>query len=267
MNVARATGTQTVTRAVGLLKVLASGPRQGWRLSDLAATCSLDRATTHRILKALAAERLVVRDRARRYAPGPLLFELGLSYSRPVDLIQATRRPLRAIASEFSAVGSLWLRSGADVVCADRVGATRTKVFVDVGTRRPLASMAPGISILLELPVAERRALIAENLRRIERLFPGRLAEFRNMIARSERAGYGITFGDVGKGIYSVGAPILTPHGSPVAALCLIGPTREFPGNRIERLAAQLRSTATQIVDAQQVLLEAWQIEVSDSEI
>jgi DNA-binding IclR family transcriptional regulator len=175
-----------VSRAIGLLRVLASGPRQGWRLSDLAATCSLDRATTHRTLKALVAERLVVQDTARRYAPGPLLFELGLSYSRPAALVQAARPSLRSIASEFGAVGSLWLRSGSDVVCAERVGTTRTKVFIDVGTRRPLASMAPGISILLVLRAAERRTLIAANLRQMERLFPGRLAEFRRMIARSE---------------------------------------------------------------------------------
>jgi DNA-binding IclR family transcriptional regulator len=161
-----------------------------------------------------------------------------------VNLVQLTRRPLRAVAAEFGAVGSLWLRSGSDVVCADRVGTTRTRVFVDVGTRRPLASMAPGLSILLALPAVERRSLIAENLRRIDGLFPGRLREFRNMIARSERAGYGITFGDVGQGIYSVGAPLLTPTGDPIAALCLIGATGDFPGDRIERLQGRLHAVA-----------------------
>ena len=64
-----------------------------------------------------------------------------------------------------------------------------------------------------------------------------------------------------------MGAPIVTPQGDPVAALCLIGPTRDFPGNRIERLALQLSSTAARIVDAQRALLEAWQTGVSDSEI
>ena len=261
-----ASGAQTVLRAVGLLKVLASGPRQGWRLSDLAAACSLDRATAHRILKTLETERLVIRDGSRRYAPGPMLFELGLSYSRPVAFIQAVRRPLRAVASGFGAVGTLWLRSGLDVVCAERLGTTRTKVFVDVGTRRPLASMAPGISILLALSAAERRTLIAENLRRMDRLYPGRLGEFRAMLARSERAGYGVTLGDVGQGMYSVGAPIVTPQGEPVAALCLIGPTRDLPETRVEHLASRLHAIATELSDEQVDLLGDWQSEVSHSE-
>jgi len=250
-------GAQTVLRAVALLKVLATKPQQGWRLIDLAAACSLDSATAHRILKNLAAQRLVSRDPSRRrYLPGPMLFELGLAYPQPLQLIRAIRRPLSALASEFRAVGTLWLRSATDVVCADRMGHLKTRVFVDVGTRRPLASMAPGISILLELPRAERQALITENLQRMNQLFPGRLREFRNMIARSERAGFGVAFDDLVQGLYSVGAPIMTAEGEPVAALCLIGTTSEVPESRIPNLAAQLRACAKHISSEREVLLK-----------
>ena len=249
-------GAQTVQRAVMLLKVLATKPQQGWRLIDLATACSLDSATAHRILKNLAAQRLVSRDPSRRYLPGPMLFELGLAYPQPLQLIRAIRRPLSTLASEFRAVGTLWLRSATDVVCADRMGHSRTRVFVDIGTRRPLASMAPGISILLELPRAERQALIAENMQRMNQLFPGRLREFRNMIIRSERAGFGVAFDDVVQGLYSVGAPIMTADGEPVAALCLIGTTSEVPENRIASLAAQLRASAKHISSEREALLK-----------
>lgn len=242
-----ASGTQTIGRAVQLLKVVATGRRPGWRLSDVAAACNLDPATAHRMLKRLVAERLVVRDADRHYRPGPLLFELGLSFPQPLQLVEAVRAPLAALARESRAVGSLWLPSGFDVVCANRVGTANTSVFVDVGTRRPAASMAPGLSILLGLPRKQRRAILAENLARIPHLFPGRLDGFKAMITRSERAGYGITYGDVGIGIFSIGAAIESRGGQPLAALALIGSTDDLPPHRVDRLAARLQATAAKI--------------------
>lgn len=250
-------GTQTIARALALLRTLATGPRQGWRLVDLANACGLDASTTHRILKQLVSERLIVRDGARRYLPGPMLFELGLAYPKPVALIEASRPSLAAVAREFGAVGTLWLRSGPDVVCADRVGRTSTQVFVQVGTRRPLASMAPGISILLGLKTAERRPLMTENQRRIELLFPGRQREFRAMLERSERAGYGITLGDVTPGIYAVGASMAAPGHPPVAAIALIGRTADVPGRRLEALASRLDAAAKGIAHQASDLLAA----------
>lgn len=250
-------GTQTVSRAVNLLRVIATGRRPGWRLSDLAAACRLDPATAHRILKRLVAERLVVRDDERHYLPGPLLFELGLSYPKPLGLIEAVRPSLAAVAAEFRAVGTLWLPSGDDVVCADRVGKANTRVFVDVGTRRPAASMAPGLSILVTLPRARRRALLAENLGRMDTLFPGRLPSFRAMIARSGRAGYGLSYGDVGLGIFSIGAVLATRASGPVAALALIGSTADLPAGRVDKAASRLRAAAARIAREHPDLLAA----------
>src|SRR5919106_3409986 len=73
-------GTQTVGRAVSLLREVAARGSFGWRLTDLAAHCGLDKATAYRMLKCLEEERLVKRRASdRHYLPGPLLFELGLT--------------------------------------------------------------------------------------------------------------------------------------------------------------------------------------------
>jgi DNA-binding IclR family transcriptional regulator len=73
-------GTQSLTRSIKLMRVLATRGEIGWRLSDLAAACGLDKGTAHRILASLVKERLVQpRPDDRRYLPEPLLYELGLS--------------------------------------------------------------------------------------------------------------------------------------------------------------------------------------------
>src|SRR4051812_33671562 len=73
-------GTQSLERAVLIMKKLAERGGLGWRLLDLAQHCGIERTTTHRILTALVRQRLAEqRPGDRRYVPGPLLFELGLS--------------------------------------------------------------------------------------------------------------------------------------------------------------------------------------------
>ena len=74
-------GTQSIERAVRVLTEVTARSRFGWRPTDLAARCGLDRGTTHRILACLVRERLV-QQRAvdGHYLPGPLLFELALSH-------------------------------------------------------------------------------------------------------------------------------------------------------------------------------------------
>ena len=62
---------------MALLREVASRGSSGWRLTDLAAHCGLDKATAYRMLRCLEEERLVKRRASdRHYLPGPLLFEL-----------------------------------------------------------------------------------------------------------------------------------------------------------------------------------------------
>ncbi|WP_207462636.1 AMP-binding protein [Azospirillum sp. SYSU D00513] len=72
------TGTQSLERAIALLRAVAARGEEGARLADLMAEAGLSKATAHRILAALVREGLTVQDeRTRRYHPGPELAVLG----------------------------------------------------------------------------------------------------------------------------------------------------------------------------------------------
>ncbi len=76
----QAAGTQSLERAQRMLRELAARGEIGWRLSDLAACCELDKGSTHRVLACLVRDRFVQqRGSDRRHGPGPMLSELGLS--------------------------------------------------------------------------------------------------------------------------------------------------------------------------------------------
>src|SRR5688572_16452138 len=112
-------GTQSIERTVVILRELAARGAIGWRLSDLATSCELDRGTTHRILGCLLRERLVrQRGTDRRYVPGPLLFELGLSVPALSEFQSACSPAVARLAKRLGGVALLYLRSGSEFVCA-----------------------------------------------------------------------------------------------------------------------------------------------------
>src|SRR5688572_17203912 len=127
-------GTQSIERTVAILRELAARGAFGWRLSDLASTCELDRGTTHRILACLVRERLVrQRNTDRRYVPGPLLFELGLSLPALSEFQSACSPALTRLAKRLGSVALLYLRSGSEFVCAGRYGTLQMKALtIDV---------------------------------------------------------------------------------------------------------------------------------------
>ena len=116
-------GTQTLDRAIRLLKMLTTRSTVGWRLTDLAAQCELDKATAYRLLQALERHRLA-KQRAsdRHYAPGPLLFELGLAFPALAQFQTACRPSLARLARRPGGAALLYLRSEEDFVCIARVG-------------------------------------------------------------------------------------------------------------------------------------------------
>ena len=73
-----ATGTQSLERAVTLLREVASHGNRGARLTDLVADSGLSKATVRRLLSALIRENLLEQDEStRRYYLGADTFVLG----------------------------------------------------------------------------------------------------------------------------------------------------------------------------------------------
>jgi DNA-binding IclR family transcriptional regulator len=242
-------GTQSIERAVSLLKELSARGTFGWRLSDLAAHCNLDKGTAHRILNCLQRERLVQRRESdRHYLPGPLLFELSLTLPPLAEFQAACQAPLSRVARRTRGVAFLYLRSGSDFVCAARAGATTLKgLSIQVGTRRPLISSSGGVAILIALPAEESRNIIAENMKRIAKFGELRAKSIEKMIRRSQSHGFGINLGDVVPGINSFGVAIQDAKGAPFASLTVSGASDDFPPAEIPKVMAVLEEEKIQI--------------------
>jgi DNA-binding IclR family transcriptional regulator len=245
----RSTGTQTLERAILLLKALAERSATGWRLTDLAAHCGLRNATAHRLLASLARHRLARRRAAdRRYAPGPMLFELGLAFPALAAFQGACRAALARLARRPGGAAFIYLRSGEDFVCIARAGDAPVRgLSVEVGTRRPLAVSAPGVAILLALPPHERERVIEANMRQVRRYGEVRVRSVERVLRRSRRAGVALNLGDIVPGLWSFGVPLFTAGGTPFAALGLTGHAEHYSRKQIREIVQQLREEARRI--------------------
>jgi len=249
-------GTQSIVRAVELLKVLGTRRKIGWRLTDLAAQCRLDDSTVHRIMACLSSLRLVQqRPGDRRYVPGPVLYELAVALPDHHAFQAACHQSLLRVARKTGWVGYLYLRSGDDSVCIDRVGTSSVQLLNDIGARRPLAGSSFGIAMLLSLSSQDQRATLAANRKSIRAIAPHRNSGYVRMLQRSKRHGMGISLGDIIQGVGSIGFPILDVKRQPVAAIGLRGPLGEFSRDRIAAAAQLLRDEAERIEREQQELI------------
>lgn len=238
----RRSGTQSIERAIQVLKEITGRSRFGWRPSDLAARCSLDRGTTHRILACLVRERLVQQRRSdRHYVPGPLLFEMGLS-TPSYTMFQAECQPILArVAKRLQGYALLCVRSGTDSVCVATAGARAyVGTAFDVGTRRSLTATATGVAILIAMPPAEREAVVAKLLNEGDGQARSKQA-FLRMWRKSVAAGFAVNQGYTARGVNAVGVPLNDASKYPFGSFTLAGDAVHLPAPRMTETAEILR--------------------------
>ena len=244
-------GTQSIHRAIVLLRAIASRGRAGSRLLDLAKHAKLTPPTAHRILRCLVEENIVAQDPdTHRYLLGHLVFELGLAAAPQFNLRQIVEPSLRRVAEKTGDTAFLIARSGFDTVCLDRQeGAFPIKALtLDVGTRRPLGVGAGGMALLLSLPDDEVERIVAANGTRLKDYGRLNVPILTAMIARGKQLGYALNDRQETPGVISVGLAVSNRYGPPYAAISV--------GAISSRMSAERQKEITAIVKGEVRSLE-----------
>ena len=238
-------GTQSVARAVLLIRSLAARGKTGWRLVDLAEHCHLDKGTAHRILSYLVQERFVRQRTAdRHYLPGPMLFELGFALQSRAEFVSACNEPLQRLARRAGDIAFLYLRSGDEFVCAKRVGVTSTSYAIESGTRRPLILSAGGMAIITALPAKEAKRIVAQNLQQLPRYDVTGKRNLMKMLKLSYARGYGVNL-NVVSNVSAFAVPIRDSVQSPFASISVAGRLDQYGSvQRAREVVSLLRQEA-----------------------
>ena len=238
-------GTQSIHRAIVLLRAIASRGRAGSRLLDLAKHARLTPPTAHRILRCLVEENIVAQDPdTHRYLLGHLVFELGLAAAPQFNLRQIVEPSLRRVAEKTGDTAFLIARSGFDTVCLDRQeGAFPIKALtLDVGTRRPLGVGAAGLALLMPLPDDAVREILAANALRLEAFGRLTVPAVLRMLKRARTFGFALNDAHITPDAISVGLALPSRYGDPLLAISVGAIASRMSEARQREIGALIRA-------------------------
>ena len=248
-------GTQSVLRSIQVMKAVADRKEIGWRLTDLASHCNLDKATTYRLVASLASQRLLrQRPIDKRYVPGQLIFELALALPSLNRFKETIHLELVKLSRQMKGIAFLYLLAGDETVCIDRVGASSIPPLTGVGTRRLLAHSTFGISMLLTMPRSVQDAILKRN-RLSSPALSERAPRYRAILKRSRKHGFGFNINDIVHGLTTIAVPLMKADGLPFASLGIMAPSTDFSSAHVTRVVNTLREQANCIATDQRDLI------------
>jgi len=236
-------GTQSLERALAILKAVAASHRTGAPVSAVMQAARLNRSTTYRMLKCLAEQGAIRHDdRLSGYVLGPLALDLALAAQDQLSLKELVAGVLARVAEHTGDTVFLLLRSEDDSLCVDRrLGSYPVKTLVvDVGTRRPLGIGAGAVAML--------GALSDEGCRQVALRISSRLAAFGTTPAAvlraaslSRRLGYTAATAHGIDSVTALAMPVLDTHGNPMAAVAVAAINARMGRQRQKQLVAVLQ--------------------------
>jgi DNA-binding IclR family transcriptional regulator len=242
-------GTQSVHRAILLLRTVATSNEQGIRLSQIAKKADLSIPTAHRILTALASEGFLEYNLSSKcYHLGIELNALG-SKAQQFALREKYRACLENIAHETLDSVYLVVRSGFDALCIDDIeGKSTIRIMAyKLGSRRPLGIGAGSLALLAFSLDEEIEKILEANALRYRQSNQMTVLKLRGLIKRTRELGYAFNEGHFMKGINAVGVPILNDQGYAVAAISVGSISERIDRVRSKKIAELIKSEITLI--------------------
>jgi IclR family pca regulon transcriptional regulator len=192
-------------------------------LSELAKRAELDKATTHRLARALTELGFLDQDpESKRYRLGVRVLDLGFAYLSSVDVRELALPHMQALARDFDGSVSLSILDDGEIVYVERL---RPKPFsvsvqVHVGSRSPVYCTAMGKALLACLPRRERERILDGV--KLEPLTPHTITDREALARQLEqvlRRGFALNDEEHALGLRSAAAAIRDRSGAPIAAL------------------------------------------------
>lgn len=236
-------------RGLMILEHLMDHP-QGLQQSEIATRLRYSKTSVFRVTMTLLEFGYLVRDpdtKALRLSRK--LIAMGnraLGEDNLVAVSLEVLKRLRDAVRETVLVGTIVEHEF--VVLAQELGSHPFKFSVDLGTRLPLHTAAPGKAILAHLPGVECRELVKKLtfVRHNERTIASADA-YQRELTRVREAGFALDQGEQLNGIHCVAAPVFNRHGYPIAAIWTTGPADRIRTEDFPKIGEMVRTHAAAI--------------------
>ena len=236
-------GAQSIRRASQLLRVVASFSGRGASLTEVASASGLQKATVHRMLRALCDENLLEQDDlTRNYRLGIGVFALSAAMGERFDIRAIARAGMEHVCRDTEDTVYLAIRSGYDGLCLGLLeGSYPEKTLkLSVHDRWPLGVGAFSMPLLAYLPDEEVRAIVSHNAPRLAGQDLYTPKKILQRVRETRERDYALNQIDSYPTMRAVGVPVLDAHRRPIASLCVTAIISRMPPERCKRIADQL---------------------------
>ena len=246
-----ASGSQTVQRAVAILRRVAEGGSDGRRVVDIAQEAGLHVATTQRLMATLAREGLLhqIAD-TKRYRVGPEILALAAHVRRSVSIESMLEDALKRLAQRTGDTVFLMVRSGFSGICLAREEGTFPikTMTLDIGSRRPLGVGAGALALLAFSPPYEAEEAIAANIGDYPN-FGTTARKVQTLVEQTRRSGFALNDEDVVRRVKSVALPIASTSGRIVAAVTVAAIAERMDSKRCAQTVKLIREEIALLPD------------------
>ncbi|HEX2555654.1 MAG TPA: IclR family transcriptional regulator [Microvirga sp.] len=237
-------GTQSIGRAVALLRLVAASRSRGTALSDLVERSGLAKPTCRRILVALIEAGLVEQEpETRRYCLGPEAYVLGAAASDRFGIHRLAHEGVLRLAKDTGDAAFLQIRRDRSVVCLLREDGDypiRSHVLAP-SDRHPLGVGAGGLALLAAMTDSEVEAALDANNRLLAERYPVLTRPLLvDLVAETRERGYAMNRGLLFPGSWGMGVAVRDADGRPGACLSLACIESRMQGDREPELARLL---------------------------
>lgn len=230
-------GTQSLDRAIGLLRSVAGKAGQGIRLNEITRFSGLTKPTAHRLLRALERHGLIEQDaESELFHLGPESFILGVLAAERYSVYRLAGPSITRLAQASGDVAFLTAKRGWHGVCLHREEGdfpVRSHALA-AGDRHPLGIGAGSLAILAALPDEQLDEALRANSAELEG-YPSYSPELlREEVVITRAQGFALNKGRLVAGSWGVGVPIRNERGECEAALSIaaieprLGPERRL---------------------------------------
>lgn len=249
----RGAGAQCIRRASQVLRIVASFSGRGASLGEVVAASGLQKATTHRMLRALCDEGMLEQDDlSRNYRVGIGVFALSAAMGDRFDIRAIAHESMDTVRNETEDTVYLAIRSGYDGLCLSVLEGTYPEktLKLSVHDRWPLGVGAFSMPLLAYLADEELREIVAHNAPRLAGQDLYTPAKLLQQVKETRVRNYAVNQIVSYPTMSAVGVPVLDAHCRPIASLCVTAIISRMPPERQKRIAALLWTESMKISEA-----------------
>ena len=238
---------QSIDRAFGLLRCLASGPAG---VTEIADRVKLPKSTVSRLLSTLESIGAVEQISAGgRYRIGPAMADIAAATLPGTNLLGAARPHLTELMQETGEATGLSVMTHLEVEYIDQVESLNPVQIRDwTGERAPMHVVSSGLIFLAHATSNQIEDYLAGSLVACTPRSMTEPAALRKRLADVRKNNVVWVYEEFLEGMNSVAAPIRDEHDRVVAAIHAHGPAYRFPAaGKADHIASQVAAVAERV--------------------